>query len=85
MVTDACVAPDQKRLAILTYRNVWVFELPAVGEDFFHAPAKAAPISPPLLSWQLEGCAWFNDQTLLLGSEQGDLFKLSLNALGDLR
>lgn len=78
MVTDASVSPDGKRLAILTYRMAWVFELPATGENFFLGPAKVAPLSPPLLSWQVEGCAWFDAQTLLLGSEQGDLFKLPL-------
>lgn len=83
MVTDASVSPDGKRLAILTYRMAWVFELPATGEDFFRGPAKVAPLSPPLLSWQLEGCAWLDAQTLLLGSEQGDLFKLPLAALKD--
>jgi len=82
MVTDACVSPDQKRLAILTYRNVWVFDIPVVGEDIFRAPALHAPISPPLLSFQVEGCSWVGNTHLLLGSEQGDLFRI---ALADLR
>ena len=81
MVTDACLSPDRKRLAILTYRNVWVFDVPATGEDFFHAPALHAPIAPPMLSWQVEGCSWLDDATLLLGSEQGDLFRLPIAAL----
>jgi len=81
MVTDACVAPDQKRLAILTYRNVWVFELPAAGEDFFQAPASYAPIAPPMLSFQVEGCSWADAGHLLIGSEQGDLFRVALTAL----
>ena len=82
MVTDACLSPDQKRLAILTYRNVWVFDVPAIGEDFFRTPARHAPISPPMLSFQVEGCAWLDAGHLLLGSEQGDLFRV---ALADLR
>lgn len=81
MVTDACVSPDQKRLAILTYRNVWVFDVPTTGEDFFHAPALYAPISPPTLSWQIEGCSWVDNGHLLLGSEQGDLFRIALTDL----
>lgn len=81
MVTDACLSPDQKRLAILTYRNVWVFDVPAVGEDFFRAPALHAPISPPMLSFQVEGCSWVDDGHLLLGSEQGDLFRVALTDL----
>jgi len=81
MVTDASVSPDGKRLAVLTYRMAWVFDLPAIGEAFFQGPAKVAPFSPPLLSWQVEGCAWLDAETLLIGSEQGDLFKLPLSAL----
>ncbi len=83
MVTDASISPDGHRLAILTYRMAWVFDLPPTGEAFFRGPAKAAPLSPPLLSWQVEGCAWLDAQTLLVGSEQGDLFKLPLAALKD--
>ena len=81
MVTDACISPDQKRLAILTYRNVWVFDVPVVGEDFFRTPALHAPISPPMLSFQLEGCSWVGNSHLLLGSEQGDLFRVALTDL----
>ena len=81
MVTDACVSPDQKRLAILTYRNVWVFDVPGVGEDFFRAPALHAPISPPTLSWQVEACSWVDNGHLFLGSEQGDLFRIALTDL----
>ena len=81
MVTDACVSPDQKRLAILTYRNVWVFDVPTIGEDFFRAPALYAPISPPTLSWQVEACSWVDNGHLFLGSEQGDLFRIALTDL----
>jgi len=85
MVTDACLSPDRARLAVLTYRNVWVFDLPAAGEDFFRGRALYAPLSPPVLSFQLEGCAWADPATLLLGSEQGDLFRLPLTQLREAR
>ena len=81
MVTDAALSPDGTRLAILTYRLIWVLELPLTGEDFFHGKALAAPLSPPILSWQVEGCSWLDGQTLLIGSEQGDLFRVSLKDL----
>lgn len=81
MVTDAAVSPDGKRLAVLTYTFVWVFDLPATGEAFFSGPARSAPLSLPALSWQVEGCSWLDDATLLLGSEQGDLFRLPIAAL----
>lgn len=85
MVTDACLSPDRKRLAILTYRNVWVFDVPAAGEDFFHAPALHAPIAPPMLSWQVEGCSWLDAGHLLVGSEQGDLFRIALTDLREVK
>lgn len=81
MVTDAAVSPDGKRLAVLTYTFVWVFDLPATGEAFFSGPARSAPLSLPALSWQVEGCSWLDDATLLLGSEQGELFRLPIAAL----
>lgn len=85
MVTDASVSPDGARLAVLTYRFVWVFDLPASGEAFFSGRALGAALSPPLLSWQLEGCAWADASTLLLASEQGDLFRLPLSSLGEVK
>ena len=85
MVTDACLSPDRKRLAILTYRNVWVFDLPASGEDFFRGRAVHAALSPPVLSFQLEGCAWADPAHLLVGSEQGDLFRIPLAELREVR
>ena len=81
MVTDASVSPDGKCLAILTYRAVWVITLPLAGENIFNGPMFYAPLSPPVLSWQIEGCAWLDAQTLLVGSEQGDLFKIPLSVL----
>jgi hypothetical protein len=85
MVTDACLSPDRTRLAVLTYRNVWVFDLPASGEDFFRGRAVQATLSPPVLSFQLEGCAWADPANLLLGSEQGDLFRVPLGELREVK
>ena len=81
MVTDAALSPDGKKLAVLTYRMLWVLTLPTQGEDIFAGPAWVAPLAPPLTSWQLEGCAWLNSQKLLLGSEQGDLYQVPLSDL----
>ncbi len=85
MVTDASVSPDRTKLAVLTYRFIWVFDLPAEGEAFFSGRALGSALSPPLLSWQLEGCAWADASTLLLASEQGDIFRLPLSSLRPVR
>ncbi len=85
MVTDASVSPDGTKLAVLTYRFAWVFDLPPEGEAFFSGRARGAALSPPLLSWQLEGCAWADASTLLLASEQGDLFRLPVSSLTEVK
>ena len=85
MVTDASISPDGKSLAILTYRNIWVFRLPAKGEDFFNGPALFTLINPPVQSWQVEGCAWLNDHTLIIGSEQGDFYTVPLSKLTEVK
>lgn len=81
MVTDASISPDGRRLAVLTYRMLWVFDLAAKPDNPLSAPAVARPIDPPVGQWQLEGCAWSDNETLLLGAEQGGLFRVKVSDL----
>lgn len=81
MVTDASVSPDGRRLAVLTYRMLWVFDLAGSPENPLAAPALARPLQPPVSQWQLEGCAWVDNETLLLGAEEGGLFRVRLDEL----
>lgn len=79
MVTDAAVSPDGRWLAVLTYRLLWVFDLKGSPENPVSGPAHARLLQPPAAQWQLEGCAWADEQTLLLGSEEGGLFAVPLS------
>lgn len=81
MVTDASVSPDGRWLAVLTYRLIWVFDLRGAPENPLSAPAHARLLQPPASQWQLEGCAWSDDRTLLLGSEEGALFAVPLSEI----
>jgi hypothetical protein len=76
MVTDASVSPDGRWLAVLTYRLIWLFDLRGNPENPLSGPAHARLLQPPAAQWQLEGCAWVDDRTLLLGSEEGALFRV---------
>lgn len=76
MVTDAAVSPDGRRLAVLTYRMLWVFDLTSPSENPLAGPAHARALAAPVAQWQIEGCAWIDDATLLLGSEEGALFRV---------
>lgn len=81
MVTDASVSPDGRHLAVLTYRLLWVFDLSRKPENPLSGPALARPLQPPMSQWQLEGCAWLDNETLILGAEEGGLFQVKLQEL----
>lgn len=90
MVTDAALSPSRRRLAVLTYHGLWVFELPPpdassgkVDETAFFtsAPARFRRLSPPVGNWQLEGLTFSDEETLLLVAEQGGLFRVSVGDL----
>lgn len=89
MVTDAALSPSHRRLAVLTYHGIWVFELPApdakgkTDEAKFltHAPAHFRRISVPATQWQVEGITFDDDDTLLISAEQGALFRVPVREL----
>lgn len=78
MVTDASVSPGGRWLAVLTYRMLWVFDLSGKPENPLSGPAHARALAAPVGQWQLEGCAWADEATILLGSEEGGLFRVPL-------
>lgn len=68
-VTDAALAPDGRRTAIRTYRDIFFFVLEPDG--------RLVPAEPPTLcdvsglESQGEGITWANDSTFVLASEGG--------------
>ncbi len=87
MVTDAAVSPDGRRLAVLTYTGLWVFALPPRGSMANPISGKALfrPLGMLLRSWQIEAVSFADDDTLLVGCEEGDLYKVQVSDLGPAR
>ncbi len=80
MVTDASVSPDGRRLAVLTYTGVWVFALPVNDTDHpLSGRVLYRPLVFPLTSWQVEAIAFTDDETLLIGNEEGELYRVRLS------
>lgn len=75
MVTAADASPDGEKLAILTYSNVWVFEVQN-GDDYFHGKISWLPIKAN----QCEAVC-FDGDDLIITSEQMELIKLPLTEL----
>ncbi|MDR0536108.1 MAG: hypothetical protein LBG65_07200 [Puniceicoccales bacterium] len=85
LVTDAAISPDGSRLAVLTYHNIWLFSLPAPPQpNTPDAPisgkAVCLPLRFPLEFWQAEALAFDGEDCLLVGSEQGALFRIPIPA-----
>ncbi len=74
-VTAADCSKDGKKLVVLTYNNVWLFEVDK-GDDFFNGKKHWLPISAK----QCEAIS-IEDNELIITNEQMDIFKLSVDDL----
>jgi hypothetical protein len=84
-VTAADLSPDGSKLAVLTYEKVWLFERPAGGgDDWFAGRARTAPMPVPE-SLPAEAIAWIDDATLLIGSENRNLYRARIDAFTPVR
>ncbi|MCC5842886.1 MAG: hypothetical protein JJU05_01415 [Verrucomicrobia bacterium] len=80
MVTGAALHPDGRRLAVLTYTGVWLFETDGQTERFLSG--RISNVLTALRAWgQVEGIDWLDDETLLISNEQRDLFRIPLKVL----
>lgn len=74
-ITGAAVSPNKRRLALTTYTEVLLFELPSDGTF----PATLSPNSRIAFEAPLvESIAFVDEESLLLLSETGDLSRLKL-------
>ncbi len=82
MVTGAALHPDGRRLAVLTYNGVWLFEAPPDSDRFLDGPRRVLPINLASLR-QCEALDWADEGTLVLGNEERDLLRVPLSAFRD--
>lgn len=80
MVTASALHPDGKRLALLTYTGLWLFETDGETEAFLGGEIRHLPAA--FRAWgQVEGLDWMEDGSLLISNEQSDLFRVTLDQL----
>ena len=72
MVTAADASPDGRRILVLTYNALWLFEARS-GDDYFGGRIRWLPI----WAGQCEGVCFDADGSILMDNEQGQLFRLS--------
>ena len=80
--TGADVSPDGGLLAVISYSDLWLFRAPEDGSDrWLSSQAIRIPLDTSVLR-QVEAITWDGADSLLLGNEQRELFRLSLDELG---
>jgi len=79
-VTAADMSPDGKRLAILSYSAVWVFERPKDDDNWLTGSALRLVLDRKQMGWN-EAITWQNDETLLIANENRMMFKVRTSSL----
>ena len=74
MVTAADASPNGKMVAVLTYTALWVFDYDRASGSIFRKAVRKTPI----FAWQAEAVAWDGNDSLVVGNEQGQLFRMAL-------
>ena len=81
MVTAADASPNGKLVAVLTYTALWVFEYDRSTGSIFRKSVRKAP----MFAWQAEAVAWDGNDSLVVGNEQGQLFRVALSSFDTVR
>lgn len=81
MVTAADTSPDGKKVAVLTYTTLWVFDYDRASGSIFRAGIRRTPI----FAWQAEAVAWDGNDSLVIANEQGQLFRVPLAGMETVR
>ena len=81
MVTAADTSPNGKMVAVLTYTALWVFDYDRASGSIFRKGVRKTPI----FAWQAEAVAWDGNDSLVVGNEQGQLFRVSLDSMETVR
>ena len=76
MVTAADASIDGNKLAVLTYDNVWLFEVED-DDDFFNGKISWLAIKAK----QCEAICFDDEDTLIITNEQMEIFKLPISEL----
>ena len=81
MVTAADTSPDGKKVAVLTYTALWVFDYDRASGSIFRRGVRRTPI----FAWQAEAVAWDGNDSLVIGNESGQLFRVALASMDVVR
>lgn len=76
-VTAADSSPDGLKVAVLTYKAIWVFHKPAGSDNYLDGKVYRLKIK----AGQCEGICWDDEDTLIITNEDGSLFEIKEDQL----
>ncbi|MEM7364781.1 MAG: hypothetical protein AAF525_12215 [Pseudomonadota bacterium] len=80
IVTGADVSPDGQYLAVLCYDALWVFAAPPDNRQWFSTPVGTITLDRDYTK-QVEAITWADNDTMLVGNEQGTVFSVTRKTL----
>lgn len=78
--TGADLSPDGRTLAVISYTDLYLFRDPVDDKWFSEGQTRRFPLDKGVFR-QVEAIAWENDDSLVIGNEQGDLFRIQVSTL----
>lgn len=72
-VTGADCSPDEKKLAVLTRKSVWLFELTGDSDNYFNGKTSYLPVS-------LDQCEaiCLDSESMIIANEEGNLYQIPI-------
>ncbi|MDB2499399.1 hypothetical protein N9X40_00930 [bacterium] len=83
-VTGADVSEDGTRLAVLTYRHVWLFKSDRKKDNYFEGSVYWAPLNT-LATKNCESLCFWDEDSLLIGNEERELYEIKASDLLELQ
>ncbi len=84
VVTGADLSPDGEHLAVLCYTQLWVFDRPGRGDRWLSSDSRMIPLAFEHTK-QAEAVTWRDNETIIIGNEDSELFVVSLTDLPEFR
>lgn len=81
MVTAADTSPDGRRVAVLTYRTLWIFDFDEKSGSIFRRGIRSMPI----FAWQAEAVAFDGNDEIVIGNEGGQLYRVKVSDMKTVR
>jgi hypothetical protein len=80
VATGADLSPDGRWLAIISYIDLWIFERPAKGDQWFKGKAFRKSLDPTQVK-TMEAIAWVDNDNLVVANEEGEIYRVARDGI----